>query len=193
KRRLIFFLALITIIFGFSTIAYMSSIYMLETVPVWNIVFTPLSFYLSVLLLGSAVIFYSLIRLIGRNYLNSSLDASTGKNLIYTLNFLLIAITFLLLLNLASYIIQLVYLRTGNEALKAGYDLLIKENLFFVILKMILLITGLTFSFILIKKYRVEKSLLILYNYSAFYFILILLIEFIGRYLFYASYHRVGV
>lgn len=193
KILLIFFLALITILFGFRTIYYMSSIYMLETVPVWNSLFTPLSFYLSVLLLGSSLIFYSLIRIINRNNLLTAPDESTGKKLSFTLHFLLITTNLLVLLNLTLFFIQIVYLSTGDETLRASYDLLVKENLFFVISKIILLVTAIAFSFSLIKKFRIEKVLLSLNRYSTFYFVLIILIELIGRYLFYASYHRIGV
>lgn len=193
KRLLIFFSALITILFGFSTIAYMSSIYMLETVPVWNSLFTPLSFYLSVLLLGSSVIFFSLIKIISRKFLLTALDEPAGEKLSYTLNFLLITITFLALLNLALFCIQFIYLSNGDYTLRASYDLLIKENLFFVISKIILLVTAIAFSFSLIKKFRIEKGLLSLNRYSTFYFFLIILIELIGRYLFYASYYRIGI
>ncbi len=191
KRLLIFFSALITVLFGFRTIHYMSTIYMLETVPVWNSLFTPLSFYLSVLLLGSSVLFYSLIRIISRKYLLTSLDETTGEKLSYTLNFLLITIIFLILLNLALFCIQIIYLSNGDDTLRVSYDLLIKENLYFVISKIILLVTAIAFS--LIKKFRIEKGLLSLNRYSTFYFVLIILIELIGRSLFYASYHRIGV
>ncbi len=191
KRLLMFFSALITILFGFRTIHYMSSIYMLETVPVWNSLFTPLSFYLSVLLLGSSVLFYSLIRISSRKYLLTSLDETTGEKLSYTLNFLLITIIFLILLNLALFCIQIIYLSNGDDTLRVSYDLLIKENLYFVISKTILLVTAIAFS--LIKKFRIEKGLLSLNRYSTFYFVLIILIELIGRSLFYASYHRIGV
>lgn len=193
KRVLIFFLALITTILGFITIAFMSSIYMLETVPVWNNLFTPISFYLSVLILGSGVLFYSLLRIINKKFLLSDLEESSREKLSYTLNFLLVVITFLLLLNLVLTFTQIIFLGTGNESLIASYNIIVKENLFFVIIKVILSVVLLTLSFLFIKKYRSEKSLLSLYKYSTFYFILILLIELIGRYLFYASYHRIGV
>lgn len=193
KRLLIFFLALITTLLGLSTIAFMSSIYMLETVPVWNNLFTPISFYLSVLLLGSGVIFYSLIRIINKGFLLSDLDESSREKLSYTLNFLLVVITFLLLMNLVLTFTQIIFLGTGNESLVASYNIMVKENLFFVIMKVILLVVLLTLSFLFIKKYRLEKSLLNLHKYSTFYFVLILFIELIGRYLFYASYHRIGV
>lgn len=193
KRVLIFFLALITTILGLITIAFMSSIYKLETVPVWNNLFTPISFYLSVLILGSGVIFYSLIRIINKRFLLSDLDESSREKLSYTLNFLLVVITFFLLFNLVLTFTQIIFLGTGNESLVTSYNIMIKENLFFVIMKVILLVVLLTLSFLFIKKYRLEKNLLSLHKYSIFYFILILLIELIGRYLFYASYNRIGV
>lgn len=193
KRVLIFFLALITTLLGFITIAFMASIYMLETVPIWNNLFTPISFYFSVLILGSGVIFYSLIRIINKKFLLSDLDESSREKLSYTLNFLLVVITFLLLMNLVLTFTQLIFLGTGNESLVASYNIIVRGNLFFVIIKVILSVVLLTLSFLFIKKYRLEKSLLSLHKYSTFYFILILLIELIGRYLFYASYHRIGV
>lgn len=193
KRLLIFSSALITILFGFLTIAFMSSIYMLETVPVWNNVFTPISFYLSVLLMGSSVLFYSLIRISSRKNLIIALDESTENKLSYSLNYLLISTTIFVLLNLTLFCTQIVYLSTGDETLRASYDLLVKENLFFVISKIILLVTALVISFSLIKKFRIKKSLLSLNRHSTLYFILILLVELIGRYLFYAIYHRIGV
>lgn len=193
KRLLIFFSALITILFGFRTIYYMSSVYMLETVPVWNNLFTPLSFYLSVLLLGSSVLFYSLIRINSNKNLLSDLNDSTEKKISLSLNFLLISITFFVLLNLTLFCVQIIYLSTGDDSLRASYNLLIKENLFLVIMKIILLVIGIGFSFSIIKKYRVEKNLLILNRNSTLYFVLIIMIEIIGRYLFYASYHRIGV
>lgn len=193
NEKLVFTLALITILLGLLAVASMSMIYMLETVPLWNNLFTPISFYLSALLLGSALILYSLIRLISGNYLNTPLDESTVEKINYTSYFLLKVITFLLLINLISFIIQIIFLGTGSEGLRTGFDLLIKDNLFFVISKMILIISGLMVSFLLIKTYRAKKNLLSLYKYSTFYFVLILIVELVGRYLFYASYHRIGV
>jgi anaerobic dimethyl sulfoxide reductase subunit C (anchor subunit) len=193
NKKLVFTFALFTTLLGFIAIASMSMIYMLKTVPVWNNVFTPISFYLSALLLGSGVMFYSLIRIMRRRFFLTALDESSGEKLNYTLNFLLVVITFLLFLNLTITFIQIIFLGSGNDPLKAGYNLLIEENLFFIIVKVILLIIVLTLSFLIIKHYRLNKSLFELYKYSTLYFILILIIELIGRYLFYASYHRIGV
>jgi len=43
-------------IFGFLLIYSMSRLYMLRTVPVWNTIFTPLSFFLAALILGGLVV-----------------------------------------------------------------------------------------------------------------------------------------
>lgn len=189
--KTIFILALITVLFGYITIASMSMIYMLETVPVWNNFFTPLSFIMTSLILGSGAILHAINIVMNKEKYFSRLKEFQSGNLADTFSKLSIFILILLFIQLIINIYQPFYLSSGT--FNDSYDLLINQNFFLLILR-ILLITAAFFWLLLIQRKHVKNSnTLIRKKYYAFYFGILLIQELIGRYLFYAIYSRIGV
>ncbi|MCF8232614.1 MAG: dimethyl sulfoxide reductase anchor subunit [Bacteroidales bacterium] len=164
--------AYITVIAGLLAVFSMAKVYMLETVPVWNTLFTPLQFFFTSFLLGGlAVLVYK-----------RSLEETVVR----------LPMKIMLVLVLASIVLWVVntYLVSGQgiaagkslEVLLVNNGWLYYGRLVFMALAVVLMV------YPIIKRTIHKHPGLIIACFA-----LLLIAEIIGRYLFYASYVRVGV
>lgn len=191
ERKIIFILALITVLLGYITIASMSLVYILGTVPVWNNFFTPLSFIMTSLILGSGAILHAINIVMNKEKYFSRLKEFQPGNLANTFNMISKFILTMLFIQLIIIIYQPFYL--SNGIFSDSFDLLINENLFLLLLRVLLIITAFIWLLLILRKNRLDGNLLIRKRYYAFYFGILLIQELIGRYIFYAIYSRIGV
>ena len=164
--------ACITAIAGLLAVFSMAKVYMLETVPVWNTLFTPLQFFFTTFLLGGlAVLIYH------RNYQETTVR---------------LPLKILLVLLLASIMLweANIYLLSGGE-IAAGESLkvLLNKNEWLFYGRLVLMALAVILIVYPILKRAIQKHpRLIIASFA-----LLLIAEIIGRYLFYAAYVRIGV
>lgn len=176
------FLIVFNGITGVVFILSMSGIYMIPTIPAWNNFFTPFSFISSALVFGSMGMMV-LIHLANPNAINSNYVQQTT-----------LFISILILLILAASVFHYYQLSklefTGIAQVrfdKGGYFLIF-------IIRMILL--GIVLAGTIYILQLANKQDLVISDIQAIIIIICCLIvveEMMGRYLFYASYFRVGV
>jgi len=166
--------SLASVIFIYS----MKHIYMIETIPSWNTRFTPLSFFSSVLLFFLLALF-----------LMNDQGGVFWRNIIQLKPLIIILIIFLM--------IQIV-LGVFQQSYLSGMEKLGIENISFTkgmyvglfCIKMIILIVSVIYLFYL----YLNSEKMDLNSMAIMSLILILIFqEFIGRFMFYQSYFRIGV
>lgn len=193
NRKLIFFLALITVTLGYITIVSMAMVYMLETVPVWNNPFTPLAFTFTSLILGSGAILHALNIIIKKEKYSLLLNESSVQKLTDPFKVISLFILGLLFFQVIIMLGQLIYLGIGDETLKSSFRILIEENIHLIIGRLLLLLSAFFWLIFLLIKYSRTRELLLKRKYYALYFGILLIQELIGRYLFYEMYYRIGI
>ncbi|MCF8307873.1 MAG: dimethyl sulfoxide reductase anchor subunit [Bacteroidales bacterium] len=164
--------AYITAIAGLLAIFSMAKVYMLETVPVWNTVFTPLQFFFTSFLLGGLVVLVY----------NKNFEETTVRLPMKVLLVLVLASIVLWVAN--TYLVsgQGIAAGTSLEVLLVNNGWLYYGRLVLMALAVVLMV------YPIIKRSIQEYPGLIITCFA-----LLLIAEIIGRYLFYASYVRVGV
>lgn len=170
--KLIRYLVILTALAGILAILAMAKVYMLETVPAWNSLATPMQFFLTTLILGAAFVLMT--------------GTFTGrKTLITTLKILLVFI----LLSIILWPVH-VYLLSGEGiAAEKSLGLIMSGNSLLFYVRMVLpALAVLMILYALFKKDTPLPS-----GYFVALFILLAATEIMGRYLFYASYVRIGV
>lgn len=155
---------------GIMAIFSMSKVYMAETIPVWNNFFTPFQFFSSMLILGF------LFFLIGGFLSNTNT------------NVLLAIIISILFINVLGFAIKLLILSAGNSAEIESFTTLFSTY-------RLITIGYFLVSFFVILIFIINS--LFINHSSGIYLssitILIVLVELISRYLFYAGYSRLGI
>ena len=180
NQQIKFAISSITAILGIALIYSMSRLYMLETVPVWNTIFTPVKFFLATLLLGIIAFLVIVI-------LSASSEFFSDHRIM--LKRILLIILILLLAELIFYMIELWFLKSGNIAEMESYKLIIENNGILFYTYMILFAVSIIiilYKFIINGKYCPFEILIIIS-------VLVVLLQIIQRYLFYSSYERLGV
>lgn len=162
-------ISILTSLAGLAAVFSMAKVYMLPTVPVWNSLFTMLQFYLSTFLLGSAMILFW--------------STKETRHRIY--KFLLILVT----LSIITWISSTLLLDQSNLAAAKSLQVIISENSFLYYGRIVLL----ALSVLLVLLSLQKDTRLTANGYSLNIFLLLFLAEIAGRYLFYASYVRIGV
>ena len=164
--------AYITALAGLMAVFSMAKVYMLETVPVWNTLFTPLQFFFTTFLLGGlAVLSYN------KNY-----EVST---IIFPMKIMLVVV----LASIVTWIASTYMLSGGGVAARASLDaLLVKYGWLFYVRIVLLALSVILILYPIIRKALQNHTLLL-----AGCFTMLLVAEVIGRYLFYASYVRIGI
>ncbi|MCF8304675.1 MAG: dimethyl sulfoxide reductase anchor subunit [Bacteroidales bacterium] len=164
--------AYMTALTGLLAVFSMAKVYMLETVPVWNTILTPVQFFLTAFILGGMGVFQI------TKGMNTSLAQRWLKGL-----FVLI---------IASIVVWLTttYLISGSGiAEKASLEILFIENRWLFYGRILLL----AISILLLLYPIVRQSVQGKSGLFVAVFLILIIAEVIGRYLFYASYVRVGV
>jgi len=164
--------AYITAIAGLLTVFSMAKVYMLETVPVWNTLFTPLQFFFTTFLLGGlAVLIYY------RNFEETTVRLPMKVLLV------------LLLANIMLWEANIYLLSGGGIATGASLEVLLAKNEWLFYGRPVLMALTVVLIVYPILKRAIQKH----HGLIIAAFVLLLIAEIIGRYLFYASYVRVGV
>lgn len=167
---------ILTAVGGLLLIWAMARLYMLPAIPVWNTAATPLSFYLTAFILGGTI--YLVLTL------HSSLEIS-GR-----------------IFNAAGYIFALIILQTGVFSLWGpGWGLFagawqVKQGSFLIPAAALRIIASLAGAFLLLQLRRRLKrghNQESLFRAAFIAFILILLGETAGRWIFYAAFNRIGL
>jgi len=176
------FFMIFSMISGILLILAMTSIYMIPTVPSWNNFYTPVSFIGSVFLLGS-------IGMIIMHYFLNNTEMNHG--------FLSQLLVFMLIIVVILFIYTGIHQYQLSQFKFSGIEQMkFNEGSFFVLflIRMIFLliaVVGLVYLVNIISQQEMEfvniKALFAIFT------LIILVEEVIGRYMFYASYFRVGV
>ena len=174
-------LILLASILGIAVVYSMSRIYMVATIPGWNTLFTPAKFFLATAVLGITGLLLILI-LTGHSNLNL-----TGNH--FLLRSILQIFLILLFAELILFIIELWTLNTGGLGKLDSFNLIVEENRFTFFLHLFVFL--LSILFILFKLFYISNrnsniALIIIA-------ILVIVLQITERYLFYASYKRIGV
>jgi anaerobic dimethyl sulfoxide reductase subunit C (anchor subunit) len=174
-------LTAITGIIGIIAIISMAKIYMLETVPAWNSYSTPIQFISTSLILGgiTAILLFVLF---GEGLHSEGLSGSV-------LNKLLWGLLCIIVVNSVTYLLHLYFLQNAGIAGAASYKLLTDTHAVFLMLRLgLTFVSIIMFLILLFADAKALTSYLLIVLCS-----LVFISEFIGRYLFYASYSRVGM
>jgi anaerobic dimethyl sulfoxide reductase subunit C (anchor subunit) len=161
--------ALVTAIIGLLLVFSMAKLYMLPTVPVWNSIWTPISFFITTFLLGGLVMAV-IFALKSRHHPDF---ARYALNRIALVSIILISIEILMVLfSLFPH----------------------SQSAFLVLLRILFLLIGASLTILIFYKTRrkdQEASIKNRFVYIAF--LSVLTAEGLGRYFFYASYANVGI
>ena len=179
-------IALLAVLSGIVFVFVMAKIYMLETVPAWNTVFTSLSFYSSSLILGGLTFLCALIFLIQK----SKTGIASMPVLQSQIRIILGIAALLLLAELIIWLFHINAMANGERGAVESYNIIINSNLVLFIARIVLQIAGIAF---LIYLYFLSGKGAINITFLYLAYILVLLAEITGRYLFYAMYARMGV
>lgn len=158
----------------------MSKLYMLQTVPAWNTFLTPVNFILTSFLLGIVFILF----LWGING-----DNTDKLNLLLFNKSIIIYLAVLLSISLVLIPLQLFLLKTGSATTALSYGHIFKTNLIIFWIRTVSLIFALALTIYLMNKDFGSVGLSAIYLLTGIVFIS----EILGRYLFYASFERVGL
>ncbi len=174
-------LTVITGIIGITAILSMAKIYMLDTVPVWNNFSTPIQFISSSLILGgiTAILLFVLF---GEELAPEGLSNEIFKTLLWVL-------VSIVSVNLIAFLIHLYLLPGAGIAGITSYKLLTQSHAVFLLLRLgLTLVSVILFLILLFTDIKNFASYLLIILSSVTF-----ISEIIGRYLFYASYSRVGM
>ncbi len=175
-------LMVFSMISGMGLILSMVGIYMIPTVPSWNNFYTPVSFFGSALLLGSIGIIL---------FINTSDVAEQNFGILKQLLIFMLVIMGIIILSTIFYHYQISRFKfTGIE------QMAFNQGPFFVLflirmIFLVIILIGLIYFLNMIS--NPAGAFINIKTFFLLLFFLILTEEVIGRYLFYASYFRVGV
>ena len=195
RARLKSALGWIAISFGLIGIYCMSNIYLLPTQAAWNSPFTIVSFYLTVIMLGSTALpAILLIDLAFSNVLQQGqLDDRPGivrRALTWSAAVAVIAWIVVAALN----VYQVNLLRGGDQWARTSYDLLIKLYWPLLALRLGLSLIGVVWLVIsVVRMLRNEKTITDLMFPVYVSCTAVMVGEILGRFLFYATHVRIGV
>jgi len=187
-------LAVLGALLGLALVFSMSRIYMLRTVPAWNTIVTPLTFFTTTFLLGTLAVgaaYVANYRYIRRKDLDC---AEVQCTLLHkTLRWLVITAIALLGIEFVVAPMYIAYLAALGGAASNTAGLMIGQfGLVFALrLLLVFLGAGILGVFIFQNASESQEQKLGYLTYSAF--ALVLVGEVLGRFLFYATYVRVGI
>lgn len=187
--------ALITALVGFWLVYSMTQVYMLSTVPTWNIWTTPVAFFTTTLLLGSLAMGVAFVANYNRLRRQGSEHASVQGDLLRnTLRWITVASVVLLGVEFVVIPLHYAYLATESEATITAIRLLLSQYGFVLVLRLLLVFIGA--GLLAVFGYRNatspgQEALLGKLAYAGF--ALVFVSEVMARFLFYASYTNIGL
>ncbi|MGE5679303.1 MAG: dimethyl sulfoxide reductase anchor subunit family protein [Bacillota bacterium] len=172
---------------GVGLIISMSKLYMLETVPAWNSIATPGSFFLTALISGSftlLVLLQFILQRHGKDIFSTEQTAAAAK-------VIAVIIIVLIVIEIVSWLLHLKVLSSSAAgAGKESFSLIVNGNTLIFAVRIILSLLALIFLILTIYiSGRTNADMRFMY----ISFFIMILSEISGRYLFYAMYSRVGL
>ena len=189
-------LAVLAAISGLMLVYSMSSVYLLPTMPSWNSVVTPLSFFTTTLMLGALalgtafVINYNIVQKVNPECKEAQCELMRG-----TLRWIAIVTVVLVGVQLVLAPIYVSALSaSGSDAALASTEMLIGEFGVAFALRLILVFVGAgVFGVFLYQNALSPGNEKVLANYAYGAFVLVLIAEIIGRFLFYATHVQIVI
>lgn len=188
-------LALVAAFFGLGLILSMAMVYYsLPAVPAWNHWATLISFFATTILLGAVAISAAFVGAYA--YLHSRRQETSDQQrhiLAITLRWMALVSLVVLGVQLVIQPIYMGYLASAGPAAERSASILVDEHGLLFALRYILLFLGAgIFSFFIYKFARSARNVGLLSTLAFAAFALVLAGELVGRYLFYASFARIG-
>ncbi len=188
-------LALVAAVFGLGLVIAMAMVYYsLPSVPAWNNWVTLASFFATTVLLGAVAISAAFVGAFA--YLHARKhEASEKQRHILTITLRWMALVSLIVLGFQLVIqpLYMGYLASSGPVAEKSAAILVEEYGALFALRYVLLFLGAgLFSFFIYKFARSARNIGLLSTLAFSAFALVLAGELIGRYLFYASYVRIG-
>ncbi|MCJ7733047.1 MAG: dimethyl sulfoxide reductase anchor subunit [Anaerolineales bacterium] len=180
---------------GIGLVYSMSSIYMLFSQPSWNTWVTPISFFVTTILLGSLAMGAAYVW----NYAKVQKEqpdcvAVQCELMRTTLRGIAITSVVLLGIELVVFPIYLGYLALGNAATIASLNIMISNFTFVFVLRLILVFVGAgLFGMFLYQNTSPDGKERTFGNVAYIAFVLVLASEIMGRFLFYISQQNIGL
>lgn len=181
---------------GLVLVFAMASVYQLRTVPAWNSLATPVSFFITTVLLGTLAIGAAFV--IGYQRLQArGLDSEKVQFGILATTLRWVALISLVMVGLQFVVIP-VYLASlaanASPAAASSIGIIINENGWLFAIRLLLIFLGAgIFSIFIYQSASSDNKIRIVSNLALLAFVLVLVSEVLGRYLFYASMVRVGI
>ncbi len=187
--------ALIGALVGIVLVYCMGQVYMLRTVPIWDNFGSPVAFFTTTFLLGSLAVGAALVAnyamVLRKDPGCEEVQCSLLRAVLYRLA---IAVVVFLGVEFVALPVQLAYLASGPAAAVNGVSLIDTHYGVLLGLRLLFVFIGAGILGGLIHRYASEPGKeKLLGNLVYVAFVLVLVAEVMGRYLFYASYLRVGI
>ena len=190
-------IALVVAAVGLVLVFAMAAVYLLPTVPAWNTIVTPISFYITTFLLGALAIGAAYVVAYWRMRGDEKAEKETQFEIVaITLRW--IALVSVALLGL-QFIVLPVYLASltanASPAAAESVRILFDQNGVLFVLRLLFIFLGAgVFSVFVYRTAATRGSTIrVLGSMALIAFALVLVAEVLGRYLFYASMVRVGI
>ena len=189
-------IGLINAAIGLVLVYVMSMVYRLPTVPAWNTLATPVTFFITCFLLGSLAMGAAFVA----NYWYLKRKQMDPENVQFSMlatTLRWIALFSIALLGLQFIVIPLYIAQLageGNPAAVASIEVMSQQYITVFAVRLILLFVGAgLFSLFVYSMASSESRLRVLGNIAYLAFALVLVSEILGRFLFYASMVKIGL
>ncbi|GJM42577.1 MAG: dimethyl sulfoxide reductase subunit C [Ardenticatenaceae bacterium] len=187
--------ALLAALVGLWLVFSMAQVYMLRTVPTWNNWATPVKFFTTTFLLGSLAMGAAFVA--NYAYLKRSAPDSAsvqGELLRGTLRWIAMLTVVLLGVEFLSIPLTIAFFTAGTAVTVTAVSTIVSQYTLLFILRLVLVFVGggILAVFLYRNALSAERET-IMGNLAYTAFALVLVAEILGRFLFYASYARVGI
>jgi anaerobic dimethyl sulfoxide reductase subunit C (anchor subunit) len=188
-------IAWIAALLGVGLVYSMANVYLLDNQPAWNTLVTPISFFVTTLLLGAlamgAAYVWNYARVVKTNPECADIQCELMRS---TLRWIAIAAVVLLGIELVIQPLYLAFLGTGGSAAITSLAMLYSDYSVVYALRLILVFVGAgVFGAFLYRNSASPGREKVLGNMAYTAFALVLVAEVLGRYLFYATQQGVGL
>ena len=188
-------IALLTALVGIVFVFCQAQIYMIQEQPSWNTMATPITFYVTALLLGVLAVGAALVANCAIIQKKNPDCAEKQHDLLRSvIRWIAIASIILLGIELVVIPIYLAYLSTGGAAALTSLGLMAgKYNLAFILRLVLGFLGAGVLALFIYRNASIagKKRFIILHAYIAF--ALVLIAEVLGRFIFYATHYRIGI
>jgi anaerobic dimethyl sulfoxide reductase subunit C (anchor subunit) len=188
-------IAWVAALIGVGLVYSMSNVYMLYSQPAWNSLATPISFFVTTLLLGALAVGAAIVWNYAQVQKSNPECADVQCEMMRTtLRWIAIASVVLLGIELVVLPVYLTFLATGNSAAQASLNMLFSSFGLVFALRLILVFVGAGVFGLFLYQYASsagQEKMLGNMAYSAF--VLVFVAEVMGRFLFYVTHQGVGL